>query len=156
MSGEVILLVVVLVILAVTALLVAYLTAHRLDRLHIRTDLARAALVGALERRHTVTAAIVADLTDRDPGSARQLSNALALARAHPPDAVTGGAPRPEPEPELGPEPEPEPARRGRPSTGRPGDDGAPDAERAENTLGTLLSGLDVAALPADLAAELG
>ena len=33
------------------ALLGAYLTAHRLDRLHIRTDLARAALAGALERR---------------------------------------------------------------------------------------------------------
>ncbi|MFN3600341.1 MAG: NUDIX hydrolase [Dietzia sp.] len=146
MSAEAILLVVVLLILAATALVVAYLTAHRLDRLHIRTDLARAALVGALERRHTVTAAIVADLGDRDPGSAQRLSHALSLARAHPPDAVTGSDPLPGPVPD----------RRGRPSTGRPGDDGAPDAERAENTLGTLLSGLDVAALPVDLAAELG
>ncbi|WP_216693265.1 NUDIX hydrolase [Dietzia psychralcaliphila] len=146
MSGEAILLVVVLVILAVTALLVAYLTAHRLDRLHIRTDLARSALVGALERRHTVAAAIVDDLGDRDPGSAQQLSHALTLARAHPPDTVTGSDPRPGPEPN----------RRGRPSNDRGGDDGAPDAERAENTLGTLLSGLDVAALPVDLAAELG
>lgn len=140
MSAEVILVVVALVILAVTALLAAYLTAHRLDRLHIRTDLARAALIGALERRHTVTAAIVAELGGRDPASAQRLSHALALARAHPTDSVTGTEPRPDPDP-------------ARP--GPPADDGAPDAERAENTLGTLLAGLDVAVLPVDLAAEL-
>ena len=135
MSAEAILVVVALVILAVTALLAAYLTAHRLDRLHIRTDLARAALIGALERRHTVTAAIVAELGGRDPASAQRLSHALALARAHPTDSVTGTDPRPDPDPPAG--------------------DGAPDAERAENTLGTLLAGLDVAVLPVDLAAEL-
>nr|WP_187702605.1 NUDIX hydrolase [Dietzia sp. SLG310A2-38A2] len=124
--------------MAVTALLAAYLTAHRLDRLHIRTDLARAALIGALERRHTVTAAIVAELGGRDPASAQRLSHALVSARAHPADSVTGTDPRPEPGPDQPVD-----------------DDGAPDAERAENTLGTLLSGLDVAALPGDLAAEL-
>ncbi|MFD2393655.1 hypothetical protein ACFSSF_07270 [Dietzia aerolata] len=43
MSGEIVALVVVVVIIFVlAALLGAYLTAHRLDRLHIRTDLARA------------------------------------------------------------------------------------------------------------------
>ncbi|EFV92847.1 hypothetical protein ES5_03948, partial [Dietzia cinnamea P4] len=55
MSVELIVLVVVVLVAALTAaLLGAYLTAHRLDRLHIRTDLARAALAGALERRHAV------------------------------------------------------------------------------------------------------
>ena len=41
MSVELIVLVVVLVAALAAALLGAYLTAHRLDRLHIRTDLAR-------------------------------------------------------------------------------------------------------------------
>jgi hypothetical protein len=142
-SGEVILLVVVLSLLAATALLAAYLTAHRLDRLHIRTDLARAALVGALERRHTVTAAVIVDLADRDPGAARRLSRALALARAHPPDAVAGDDPAPEPD-----------SRGWRPSRD-PGDDEAAEAELAENTLGVLLTGLDETVLPDHLAAEL-
>src|SRR5690606_5498153 len=57
-SVELIVLVVVVLVAALAALFTAYLTAHRLDRLHIRTDLARAALTGALERRHTVAAAV--------------------------------------------------------------------------------------------------
>ncbi|MBB1013384.1 NUDIX hydrolase, partial [Dietzia kunjamensis] len=72
MSAELIVLVVVLVA-ALAALFTAYLTAHRLDRLHIRTDLARAALTGALERRHTVAAAVASDLSARDPAGADRL-----------------------------------------------------------------------------------
>lgn len=143
MSAEVLLVVVALALLVAAALLAAYLTANRLDRLHIRTDLARAALVGALERRHTVAAAVVRDLGDRDPESAQRLSHALAAARDHPPDAVTGVDPAPDPD------------RRSWPADGGAGPAGAPTAELAENTLGMLLSGLDPAALPRDLAAEL-
>ncbi|MBB1026150.1 LemA family protein [Dietzia sp. DQ11-38-2] len=155
MSAEVVLVVVVLALLLIAALITAYVTAHRLDRLHIRTDLARAALIGALERRHTVTAAIIAELGGRDPVAAQRLSHALVRARAHPSDTVTGTDPRPEPAPDR-------PGRSGRAGPpgppghgGRPPEDGSPDTERAENSLGTLLAGLDVAALPADLAAEL-
>lgn len=142
MSGEVVLLVVVALLIA-AALLTAYLTAHRLDRLHIRTDLARAALVGGLERRHTLAAAVVLDLGERDPEAAQRLSYALALARDHPPDAVTGVDPAPDPD------------KRSWPAEGGAGQHRATDAELAENTLGMLLSGLDVTALPDDLAAEL-
>lgn len=143
MSGEVVLLVVVISLLVAATLLAAYLTAHRLDRLHIRTDLARAALVGALERRHTVAASVVRDLGDRDPEAARRLSRALGAARVHPPDAVTGVDPAPDPD------------RRSWPADGGAGHPGTPTAELAENTLGMLLSALDRAALPDDLAAEL-
>lgn len=90
MSVELIVLVVVVTIAALAALLLAYLTAHRLDRLHIRTDLARAALSGALEQRHTVAAGVVRDLSARDPTGADRLARALAHARAHPTGAVTG------------------------------------------------------------------
>ncbi|WP_314033908.1 NUDIX hydrolase [Dietzia sp. CH92] len=159
MSVEVIaLVVVVLVVVLAAALLGAYLTAHRLDRLHIRTDLARAALAGALERRHAVAAAVVRDLTPRDPAGADRLALALARARAHPPDAVAGPDPAPQPPPRRD-------ADRTGPGgadhagdhpTDRAGEDTAgPDAEQAENTLGVVLAGLDVRALPADLAAEL-
>ena len=61
MSGELVGLVVVIAVVVVIALTTAYLTAHRLDRLHIRTDLARAALFGLLQRRHTLGAAIAAN-----------------------------------------------------------------------------------------------
>lgn len=144
MSVDVVLVVVVLALAAVLALLGAYLTAHRLDRLHIRTDLARAALVGALERRHTVTAAIVGHLDGRDPDAAARLAAALAAARSRPPDAVTGVDPAPDPD------------RRSWASNTHPLLDDSPDAEGAENTLGMLLAGLGPATLPVDLAAELG
>ena len=143
MSGELVLLVVVLALLVAAALLAAYLTANRLDRLHIRTDLARTSLVGALERRHTVAAAIVRDLGGRDPEAAQQLARALSTARHHPPDSVTGVDPAPDPD------------RRSWPADVGPGHQGAPTAELAENTLGMLLAGLDRTALPRDLAAEL-
>lgn len=142
MSVELIVLVVVVLVAALAAaLLGAYLTAHRLDRLHIRTDLARAALAGALERRHAVAAAVARDLADRDPPGADRLIHALARARAHPPDAVAG------------PDPAPQPPRR---RTDRADDDEAGEnAELAENTLGMMLAALDVEALPVDLASEL-
>ena len=137
MSGELALVVVVLLLVVAAALLAAYLTAHRLDRLHIRTDLARASLSGALERRHTVAAAIVRELRTGDPGSARRLADALAAARDNPPDAVAGVDPAPDPDSRHWPE------------------DRGPDAEHAENALGVVLSGVDADALPGDLLAEL-
>ena len=144
MSVELIVLVVVVVLVAAlaAALLGAYLTAHRLDRLHIRTDLARAALAGALERRHAVAAAVARDLADRDPPGAYRLFHALARARAHPPDAVAGPDPAPQPPPRR---------RTDRADDDEPGE----NAELAENTLGMMLAALDVEALPVDLASEL-
>ncbi|AWH92186.1 NUDIX hydrolase [Dietzia lutea] len=144
MSVELIaLVVVVLVAVLAAALFGAYLTAHRLDRLHIRTDLARSALAGALERRHAVTAAVVRDLTPRDPPGADRLSRALARARAHPPDAVAG------------PDPAPQPPPRRRTDLTDDDDEAGEHAELAENTLGMMLAALDVDALPGDLAGEL-
>ncbi|UVE95552.1 LemA family protein [Dietzia sp. B32] len=145
MSGELIVLVVVVVfVVALASLVLAYLTAHRLDRLHIRTDLARAALAGALERRHTVATAVIRDLRERDPVGADRLARALARARAHPPGAITGPDPAPHPE-----------HRRHRDADDHSDDSTGPDAEIAENTLGVVLSGVDTSGLPADLAAEL-
>ena len=143
MSAEVLVVVVILSVLVAAALIAAYLTAHRLDRLHIRTNLARTALVGALERRHTAAAAVARHLAGGDPETASRLARALSDARAHPPGAVTGV--------------DPAPAPTGRPRTPDPGGDeaGAPDVERAENTLGAVLAGVDTGALPPDLAAEL-
>ena len=144
MSGEIVALVVVVVIIFVlAALLGAYLTAHRLDRLHIRTDLARASLAGLLERRHTVAAAVARYLSERDPDTAAQLTHALSDARSHSPDAVAG----------IDPTPAPTRPRPGRGEAGR-GDD-APDAEQAENRLGVLLAGVDLTTLPRDLADEI-
>lgn len=142
MSGEVVLLVVVVALLIASALLAAYLTAHRLDRLHIRTDLARASLVGALERRHTVAAAVVGELRGPDPETADRLAHALSLARTHPPHAVVGVDPAPEPD-----------SRRW-PAEEGPGHSRGAEAEHAENTLAVLLSGVDGDALPGDLLAE--
>ena len=144
MSGEIVALVVVVVIIFVlAALLGAYLTAHRLDRLHIRTDHARASLAGLLERRHTVAAAVARYLSERDPDTAAQLTHALSDARSHSPDAVAGIDPTPAPT-----RPSPDRGEAGR------GDD-APDAEQAENRLGVLLAGVDLTTLPRDLADEI-
>lgn len=149
MSGEIVALVVVVVIIFVlAALLGAYLTAHRLDRLHIRTDLARASLAGLLERRHTVAAAVAGYLSERDPDTAAQLTHALSDARSHSPDAVAGIDPTPAPT-----RPRPDRGEAGRGEAGR-GDD-APDAEQAENRLGVLLAGVDLTTLPRDLADEI-
>lgn len=149
MSGELVGLVVVIAVVVVIALTTAYLTAHRLDRLHIRTDLARAALSGLLHRRHTLGAAIARDLAGSDPDTADTLTDALRDARAHPPEAVTGHDPAPAP-----------PSRR-RDSRGPTNDrsypeaETTPDAEAAENRLGVVLAGIDPSALDPDLADEL-
>lgn len=137
MSAELIVLVVVITLAVVSALLAAYLTAHRLDRLHIRTDLARTSLSGALERRHTVAMAIARDLAPRDSSGAARLTAAITAARTHRPGAVAG----------TDPAPDPDRSRWHRSS-------GDPDAEHAENTLGMVLSTVEVDALPMDLAAE--
>lgn len=140
MSGEVILLVVVLCLLVAAALSAAYLTAHRLDRLHIRTDLAREALVGALERRQSVAVALAGDLGEDDPAAAGRLTDAVALARRHPTDWVTGADPAPEPDM--------------RQWAGPSEDDRKAATEHAENDLAFALSTIDLSVLPAELAAE--
>lgn len=139
----VVLVVVVAVVALLCALLAVYLTAHRLDRLHIRTDLARAALVGALGRRHIVAAAIARELSHHDPTGADRVSRALAEARAHPPEAVAGVDPAPVPD------------RRGRDLQVGRDHDAWPDAELSENRLAVVLAGVDAASLPVDLFHEL-
>lgn len=141
MSAEAIVLVVVLAVVVAVALLAAYLTAHRLDRLHIRTDLARSSLVGALGRRHAVAAAVVRDLAPRDHGASAALARALAHARAHPPHAVAVADPAPDPD------------RKRWEALGE--EETGPDAELAENALGLELAGVDPAALSDGLAEEL-
>lgn len=144
MSGELVALVVVIIVIVLLgALLAAYLTAHRLDRLHIRTDLARTALVGVLGRRHSVSAAIAHEISHWDPGGAEKLSRALEQARAHPPEAVAGIDPAPVPD------------RRRLPLRAGRDDDDGPDAESSENRLAAILAGVDAASLPVDLALEL-
>ena len=143
MSGELVAVLVVAVVVLLGALLAAYLTAHRLDRLHIRTDLARASLVGALGRRHMVGAAIARELIDVDPEGAERLALAVAAARAHPPEAVAGVDPAPVPDHRI------------RDHGPGPDHDHWPDAEISENRLGVLLAGVDPASLPVDLAHEL-
>ncbi|WP_010541653.1 NUDIX hydrolase [Dietzia alimentaria] len=137
MSAELLVLVVVISLAVVAALLVAYLTAHRLDRLHIRTDQARTALAGALERRHTAATAIARDVATRDPCAAERITTTVAAARTHRPGAIAGTDPAPDPD--------------RRDWRARPH---APEAEHAENALGMVLSTVDVPALPPDLAAE--
>lgn len=141
MSGEIIVVVVLLSLLAIVSLAATYLTAHRLDRLHIRTDLSRTALVGALGRRHSVAVAIARTFAHGDPETAARLTDAVALARRHPGGTVTGADPAPDP---------------GIRRWARPGDDTyKADAEHAENDLGQALSAIDTNALPTELLAEL-
>ena len=141
MSGDIVLLVVVLAVVVAAALLAAYLTAHRLDRLHIRTDLARSALVGVLGRRHSVAAAVARSLADERPATAARVSDAVTLARAHPAEQLTGADPAPDPD-----------MRRWALAGD---DDRKAEAEHAENDLGLALSTVDTGLLPVDLAAEL-
>lgn len=121
-----------LVLLAVVLLCVG--RARRLDRLHVRTDAARAALVAALDRRAAAALAVAY------------------LARPPTPENRTLGPERGNPHPDssvlvpecgLGAA-----ARRARvaPDGGR---------EAAENALGRALAAVDRTALPAGLAAEL-
>ena len=143
MSAEWILLFVVVTVVVLAALATAYHTAHRLDRLHIRTDLTRAALVGALERRHSVAAAVGRALSEREPGAGATLAEAVERARAHPPEAVISVDSGAAPDSHLR-------------ALGRGhGNSGGGDAELAENALGVLLAQVDTDALPAELAIEL-
>lgn len=145
MSAEVIVLVVVLVsVIVAAALVTAYLTAHRLDRLHIRTDLARSSLLGALGRRHAVAVAVAGALAESEPAAAGGVSDAVARARSHPAHGVIGADPAPDPDmrrwSSAGDEQDAEPNT---------------EAERAENDLGLVLAGLDSGALTPELAREL-
>lgn len=140
MSAEVVLLVVVLVAVVASVLLTAYLLAHRVDRLHIRTDLARSALIGAIGRRHVVAAAVAGALREVDPAAAQRVSDAVSLAVDHPAHRVAGTDPAPGPD-----------ARR----WSGVDDDEKTSAERAENELGLVLSGLDADAVSGELADQL-
>ncbi|GAA3047779.1 hypothetical protein GCM10010528_28770 [Gordonia defluvii] len=64
--------------LFVLVLLWAYRVAHRLDRLHVRTDLARQALVAALDRRAVVARAIAAVLREGADPDLEALGTTLA------------------------------------------------------------------------------
>lgn len=63
---------IVLIILVVAALLWAYFTAQRLNRLHIRTDAARRSLEAALNRRAAVLSAL-------EPGAGKVADRAEAI-----------------------------------------------------------------------------
>lgn len=80
--------------IVVSAALLAYLTAHRLDRLHIRTDLAAAALSEALLRRHTVAVAIAEGLGSRDERSAEWIRGCVGRAKHRSAGTFTPGAPQ--------------------------------------------------------------
>lgn len=108
-----IVLIVVLALVLAAAALSAYLTAVRLDRLHIRTDLAAQSLRNALVRRHTVAVAVADALhahgesNPDDPGHAgragaagaenpveTRLERAVAEARRASSERFTPGAPQ--------------------------------------------------------------
>ncbi|MFT4199536.1 NUDIX hydrolase [Gordonia sp. (in: high G+C Gram-positive bacteria)] len=78
MDGIGIGLIVVAAVVVVAVLLWAYRVANRLDRLHVRTDLARQSLVAALDRRAVVARAIAAALRERDDDGLQQLGTGLA------------------------------------------------------------------------------
>jgi hypothetical protein len=85
---------IIAVVLVASAALLAYLTAHRLDRLHIRTDLAAAALYEAFLRRHTVAVAIAEGLGPHDERAAEWLHSCAARAKHRSADKFTPGAPQ--------------------------------------------------------------
>lgn len=81
-------LVVLLVLLGVVLLLTgswAYLTANRLDRLHVRYDLSWQALDAALARRAVVARAVAVDAYGRGPEGKRLAALAAAAERAERP-----------------------------------------------------------------------
>lgn len=82
---------VALVVLA--AALSAYLTAVRLDRLHIRTDLAAQSLHSAFLRRHTVALAVSEALRSRGEADER-LTSALGEAARASSEPFAAGSPQ--------------------------------------------------------------
>lgn len=58
-------LVIIVVVVITVVVLVAYSTAQRLDRLHIRTDSARLSLQAALDRRAAVVAALLPETSTK-------------------------------------------------------------------------------------------
>lgn len=81
-------------IIVVLAALLAYLTAHRLDRLHIRTDLAAASLHQAFLRRHTVAVAIAEGLGAEQFRAAEWIQVCVDQAKHRSVDGFTPGAPQ--------------------------------------------------------------
>jgi hypothetical protein len=151
----------VLIVLAVVTIL-CVVRARRLDRLHRRTDAARAGLADALERRGTV-AVRVADAVEHRAAAARRGHMTLFGSGPEPPHGPVmslGSGPQPRP---VSPRPE-EPralraaahealaaCRTGARSAGA----GFEVCEVAENTLTRRLEAVDRAALPTLLAGEL-
>lgn len=70
----------------------AYQMAHRLDRLHIRCDLAAVALEQSLRRRHTVAVAVAETVSRDHPDVAANLHGAIDAARARMPEHFVAGA----------------------------------------------------------------
>lgn len=71
----------------------AYGTAHRLDRLHIRTDLAAASLREAFSRRHTVAIALAEAISATRPETAATVIEAVRRARERATGELEAGAP---------------------------------------------------------------
>lgn len=81
-------------IVLVTAAVLAYAMAHRLDRLHIRCDLAALSLDQALRRRHSVAVAVAQQLDASNTQVATQLRTAIDVARDRLPERFVGGTPQ--------------------------------------------------------------
>lgn len=71
----------------------AYGTAHRLDRLHIRTDLAASSLHESLLRRHTVAVAVAETIADAHPEAGQTVRDAVERARGRTAGEFVAGAP---------------------------------------------------------------
>ena len=82
MSGWLIALLVVLAVVLVGSAAWAYQRANRLDRLHVRCDLAWQALDAALARRAVVARAVAADAYGSGPEGRRLIALAAAAERA--------------------------------------------------------------------------
>jgi hypothetical protein len=123
---------VVLLVLAVVTV-VCVVRARRLDRLHRRTDAARAGLADALERRAAAALQVAAELTRRRPRGAPD-AGAPVRAAAHAALAACHGGMRAVAWQAAGLEP----------------------CEVAENALTRRLAAVDRSVLPVALAAELG
>ncbi|WNG95028.1 NUDIX domain-containing protein [Mycobacterium sp. ITM-2016-00318] len=83
MTAVVIAVVVLLLVVLVAVGAWAYQTAHRLDRLHVRSDLSWQALDGALARRAVVARAVAVDAYGAGPEGRRLAALAATAERVH-------------------------------------------------------------------------
>ena len=84
----------VIAVVVLLAALLAYLTAHRLDRLHIRTDLAAASLHEAILQRHTVAVAMAESLGPNQFRGAEWIRVCVDQAKHRSAEEFTPGAPQ--------------------------------------------------------------